>query len=402
MKNKTNFALHFDETCCTGCVACVSACNFGAIDFTDKPEINVDLCRLCGSCVSACPVEALSMDEAMKADPAAEGGDVWVLAEANCNGLAPVTMQLLGEARRLADELHVRVCAVLVGYQIAGLADDLVAYGADTVHVLECPILGHHIEEHCAEVVTDLVKAEHPAVLLVGATDWGRGVSARLAAMLHTGLTADCTQLDIQKETGLLLQKRPAFGGNLMATIVTPTHRPQMASVRPGVMQALEKDTNRRGTVQKHDLSSFTFDGRVRELKHMPVADGLDNLLESSKIVVGVGRGVKNRKVLDDICGFARSIGATVAASRAAVERGLLDASVQVGQTGHTIAPDLYIAFGISGQIQHVAALVGAKKMIAVNRDASAPIFQVADYGWVGDIEEALPVLLQTFKTCAG
>lgn len=341
------------------------------------------------------------MDEAT-ATPAAEGGDVWVLAEVGCDGLAPVTMQLLGEARRLAAKLQVRVCAVLVGDQVAGLADDLVAYGADVVHVLEHPTLRHHIEEHCTEVVADLVKAEHPAVLLVGATDWGRGVSARLAAVLRTGLTADCTQLDIQEGTGLLLQKRPAFGGNLMATIVTPTHRPQMASVRPGVMQAVEKDANREGTVLKHDLASFTFDSRVRELKRMPVAGDSGNLLESSRIVVGVGRGVKNRKMLADICSFARSIGATVAASRAAVECGLLDASVQVGQTGHMIAPDLYIALGISGQIQHVAAIAGAKKVIAVNRDASAPIFQVADYGWVGNIEDALPVLLQSFKTCAG
>lgn len=399
MDKEQTFALHFDATSCTGCAACVSACSFGAIDFTEYPEIDATKCRLCSSCVAACPTGALTMDS-LKATPAAESEGIWVLAEVAHGELAPVALQLVGEARRLAGKLSCRVEAVLVGAHVAEIASELVACGADIVHVLEHPLLATRFDEHCTDVVAHVVRLLHPSILLVGATEWGRGVAARLAATLHTGLTADCTQLDIEEGTERLLQIRPAFGGNLMATIVTPGCRPQMASVRPGVMEAARRDDTRQGTVRVHDLTDFPFDSRVRLVEQLPAKSGSCCALENSRVVVGVGRGVRTQKVLDDIRRFADRIGATLAASRAAVEAGMLDASVQVGQTGHTIAPDVYIALGVSGQIQHVAAIAGARKVIAVNRDASAPIFQVADYGWVGDIEDALPALLETFQSC--
>lgn len=280
----------------------------------------------------------------------------------------------------------------MAGNGVAALADELIAYGAERVHLLEADALSAYIEENYAKAVAGVVRSLRPDMLLVGATVKGRGLSARLASMLHTGLTADCTELDIDTETGLLRQIRPAFGGNLMATIVTPGHRPQMASVRPGVMNATERDAGRRGEIVRHDLSAFKPDARII-LTGEAVKAVCGNTLADSRIVVGIGRGVKSRAAVDAITGWAKKVGAAVAGSRAAVECGLVDASQQVGQTGQTISPDLYIAIGISGQIQHTAAITGAKKIIAVNPDRNAPIFSVADYGWVATAEDALPVL---------
>ena len=232
---------------------------------------------------------------------------------------------------------------------------------------------------------------------MVGATPKGRGLSARLAALLQTGLTADCTQLDIDADTLLLHQIRPAFGGNLMATITTPNHRPQMASVRPGIMKALQPDCAKKAEVIAHDLSSFVPDGRVRLLSEMEETIGGESLSDS-KVIVGIGRGVKKHETVAQIRQWAERIGAVVAGSRAAVEAGLIDAKMQIGQTGHTVSPDVYIAIGISGQIQHTAGITGAKKIIAINPDAAAPIFNVADYGWVMSAEEAIVQLMQGDK----
>ena len=206
-------------------------------------------------------------------------------------------------------------------------------------------------------------------------------------------MTADCTELDIDSETGLLQQIRPAFGGNLMATIATPVHRPQMASVRPGVMKAREADNALKGEWIRHDFSNFKCDNRIRLLDEVLDMSGGDSL-GNSRIVVGIGRGVKKKETVERICQWAKQWGAAVAGSRAAVEAGLIDAHLQVGQTGQTIAPDLYIAIGISGQIQHTAGIAGAKRIVAINPDKTAPIFNVADYGWAVPVEEALPQLM--------
>ena len=275
---------------------------------------------------------------------------------------------------------------------MAVLADELIAYGADRVHVLEHPSLASFIEENYARAVVSLAGRCNPDILLVGATERGRGLSARIASMLHTGLTADCTQLEIDPESGLLHQIRPAFGGNLMAAIVTPNCRPQMASVRPGVMKAAEPDRSRKGEIVCHDLSDFEPDHRICLMDEM-AANVCGDTLENSRIVIGVGRGVKNKETVVRIRQWAEQIGAVVAGSRAAVEMGLIDAHLQVGQTGHTISPEMYIAIGISGQIQHTAGLSGAKKIVAINPDRTAPIFNIADYGWSVSAEEALSEL---------
>lgn len=392
MDKTYNFALQLDKDLCTGCGVCAEGCTFGAIKMGDWPEVDPYACRLCGTCVSGCLVGAWSIADEPKAETADGDGGIFVLAETAHGRIAPVTFELLGKATALAAKSGRTVEAILAGNGVAQLADELTAYGAERVHLLESDALSAYIEENYAAAVAGVVRNLRPAILLVGATVKGRGLSARLASMLHTGLTADCTELDIDTETGLLHQIRPAFGGNLMATIVTPGHRPQMASVHPGVMKATERDASRRGEIVRHDLSAFKPDSRI-SLMCEAVKAVCGNTLADSRIVVGIGRGVKSREAVDAVTVWAKKVGAAVAGSRAAVECGLVDASQQVGQTGQTISPDLYIAIGISGQIQHTAAITGAKKIIAVNPDRNAPIFSVADYGWVATAEEALPVL---------
>lgn len=394
MKNDT-FPLRLDKEACISCGACVESCAYQAIRMDDYPEIQPDACRLCGSCVEACPAGALTLTKAERVvspwHANAEG--VYVLAETEGGVLTSVTFELLGKATELARKRHSVVSALLVGADVQLLAHELIRRGADRVHVAESPLLASYIDEHYAAVTARLVQELQPEILLVGATPKGRGLSARLASLLQTGLTADCTSLDIDPASGLLHQVRPAFGGNLMATIVTPVHRPQMASVRPGIMQALPAE-ERKGEIICHDLTGFQVDPRIHlvcETKEKQTAEAWDN----SRIIVGIGRGVKKLETVRKIQAWAQRIGAEVAGSRAAVEAGLVDAHRQVGQTGHTIAPDLYIAIGISGQIQHTAAIQGCKHILAVNPDANAPIFSLADQGWVATAEDFLRAIEQ-------
>lgn len=399
MAIKDTFALQLRRDACTQCGICADSCPFGAIQFNEYPEVDPYSCRLCGTCVQACPAEAWDMQEAVSpvAQPAVSAKGIWVLAETEGDELALVTRELLGKATELGEKLGQMPEVVLAGNKLQRFVPELESYGACRIHLLESEKLEAFVEENYAEVVAQLVRELQPEILLVGATPKGRGLSARLAALLQTGLTADCTQLDIDADTLLLHQIRPAFGGNLMATITTPNHRPQMASVRPGIMKALQPDCAKKAEVIAHDLSSFVPDGRVRLLSEMEETIGGESLSDS-KVIVGIGRGVKKHETVAQIRQWAERIGAVVAGSRAAVEAGLIDAKMQIGQTGHTVSPDVYIAIGISGQIQHTAGITGAKKIIAINPDAAAPIFNVADYGWGMSAEEAIVQLMQGDK----
>lgn len=394
MSTNTPFAIQLYKEQCSGCGLCADSCTYNAITFNDYPVIHPLKCQLCGSCVRNCPNEALimSVPEKETKGNSFPGKGIWILAETEDGKLSSVSKELLGKATELAGKNHQQVEAILIGYDISRLADELITYGADNVHLIDHKCFAHFIEENYANAVAHLINRKHPDILLVGATNKGRGLSARLASILKTGLTADCTNLDICEENGLLHQIRPAFGGNLMATIMTPDCRPQMASVRPGIMKANEPDSSRKGQIYNYTDETFVPDTRITVLEECIEQKKRENL-ENSKVIVGIGRGVKSRKTVDAIQNWAEKIGATVAGSRAAVEAGLIDASLQVGQTGHTIAPDLYIAIGISGQIQHTAAITGAKKIIAINPDANAPIFRVADYGWPISAEDFLAQL---------
>lgn len=396
----SSFALQFDENLCTGCGVCAGSCSFGAIKFDGRPFVDESLCRLCGTCAENCPCGALSLRDNIQA-AGNSGNGIWVLAETEDGTVSPVVFELLGKARELAAVSGDTVSAVLLGYDVEHLSGQLFDGGADTVYLADAAAFGDYIEENYADMLVSLVRKYAPSVMLVGATQKGRGLSARVASMLETGLTADCTALRIDPETGLLIQIRPAFGGNLMAEIKTPVCRPQMASVRPGVMKRLESIHDGKREIIRTDCSAFVPDSRSVLLEQRR-EDTCAGSLEGSRIVVSVGRGIRSASVLDRIKAWASSVGAVLAGSRAAVEAGLVDASVQVGQTGHTVSPDIYVAVGISGQIQHTAAIAGAKCIIAVNPDRNAPIFSIADYGIAERIEDVLPELERICRQVSG
>ncbi|EGD52794.1 Electron transfer flavoprotein alpha/beta-subunit [Thermoanaerobacter ethanolicus JW 200] len=322
--------------------------------------------------------------------------DIWVFAEQREQRLMNVSLEILGEARKLADKKGVKACAVLVGYGVKGLADELIKYGADVVYVIDNPLLKNYTTEGYAKVIADLANEIKPEVILYGATYIGRDLAPRIASRLHTGLTADCTGLDID-ENGLLLQIRPAFGGNLIATIICPERRPQMATVRPGVMKKAPKDEKRKGEIIEIQANIKEGDIRTQIFDIIKEAKSKVNI-EEADIIVSGGRGVGGAEGFKLIQQLADALGGVVGASRAAVDAGWISSDHQVGQTGKTVRPKLYVACGISGAIQHIAGMGNAKTIVAINKNPDAPIFKVADYGIVGDLFKVIPALIEEIK----
>lgn len=322
--------------------------------------------------------------------------DIWVFVEQREQKLMNVSLEILGEARRLADKKGVKACAVLVGYEVKGLAEELIKYGADVVYVIDHPLLKNYTTDAYTKVICDLANSLKPEVILYGATYIGRDLAPRIAARMRTGLTADCTALDID-ENGLLLQIRPAFGGNLIATIICPERRPQMATIRPGVMKKALIDEGRRGEVIEIKPVIEEKDIRTEIISIIKEARQKVNL-EEADIIVSGGRGVGGPEGFKLIEELAEVLGGVVGASRAAVEAGWISSDHQVGQTGKTVRPKLYIACGISGAIQHIAGMGGAKTIVAINKNPDAPIFKIADYGIVGDLFKVIPALIEEIK----
>jgi electron transfer flavoprotein alpha subunit len=323
--------------------------------------------------------------------------DIWVYAEHRRGKPAGVGFELLGAARRLCKS-PARVAAVLLGHGVDVLANDLIAAGADTVFLIDDPALKDFRDEPYTQAMTELVKERRPPVMLFGATSQGRSLAPRLAGRLKTGLTADCTGLEIL-EDGLLQQTRPAFGGNIMATILTKRARPQMATVRPRVMKRLAPDASRRGEVIRvrvsHPLSS-----RTELLDFVEEIESVN--LEDADIIVAGGRGLGEPKNFDMLRELAREVGGAVGASRAAVDAGWVPYSIQVGQTGKTVGPKVYIAAGISGSVQHLAGMSSSDIIVAINKDPEAPIFKFATYGIVGDLFEVIPALIAELRSRRG
>ena len=322
---------------------------------------------------------------------------IWVFAEQREGILQKVSLELLGEGKRLANELGVKLTALLLGSNVEGLATTLGEHGADEVLVADAPELEHYTTDGYTKVICDLANERKPGIIFIGATFIGRDLGPRVAARLTTGLTADCTSLAVEVENGALLATRPAFGGNLMATIACPDHRPQMATVRPGVFsKATEKNTN--FTVEKVEVKLADSDIRTKVLEIIKANKEIVDISEA-KIIVSGGRGVGSKENFALLQELADTLGGVVAGSRAAVEKGWIDAGYQVGQTGKTVKPSIYVACGISGAIQHVAGMQDSDMIIAINKDESAPIMKVADYGIVGDLNKVIPEMISQYKS---
>ncbi|BDR63596.1 electron transfer flavoprotein subunit alpha/FixB family protein [Clostridium tetani] len=322
---------------------------------------------------------------------------VWVFAEQRDGELQKVSLELLGKGREIADKLGVELTALLLGNKIDSIAEELVAYGADKVIYAQNPLLSHYTTDGYTKVICDLVAEEKPEIILVGATYIGRDLGPRVAARLRTGLTADCTALDVEEGTNNLLMTRPAFGGNLMATIVCGEHRPQMSTVRPGVFEKLKKDAGRKGEIKKIEAKLEMSDIRTKVEDVVKITKNVMDIGEAEFLVAG-GRGIgskENFKMLEEL---AELLGGNVAGSRAAIDNGWIDKDYQVGQTGKTVRPMVYIAVGISGAIQHLAGMQDSDYIIAINKDESAPIMQIADLGLVGDYNKIVPELIAKLK----
>ncbi|GMA98295.1 electron transfer flavoprotein subunit alpha [Pelosinus sp. IPA-1] len=384
---------------CIGCSVCVSTCPFGAIVMEDGKALITDACTACGACLDVCPVGAIhrEVEEKNVAMNKDEFKGVWVYIEQVDGQARNVGYELLNEARKLADAMGQEVAAVLIGGNVAGLTKEVFARGADKVYLVEGKEFAHYSTDAYTITLTDLIHTYKPAVILMGATNDGRDLGPRVACRVGTGLTADCTNLGIDEASGLVAWTRPAFGGNIMATILCPDHRPQMGTIRPNVFKRAEPDYSRLGEIIKVASKVKDTDIRTKLLDIIRVGTESANL-EEAEIIVSGGRGMTKPESFALIEELAHVLGGAVGASRAVVDAGWKPALHQVGQTGKTVGPKVYFACGISGAIQHVAGMSSSDIVIAINKDPEAPIFKIANYGIVGDVMEVIPALIDEIK----
>lgn len=384
---------------CIGCSVCVSTCPFGAIIMEDGKAIITEACTVCGACVDVCPVGAITL-EVEKKEIAINKNDykgVWVYIEHFEGQARNVGYELLNEGRKLADEMGEELAAVVIGDQVDHLTKEAIARGADKVYLVEGAEFKHFSTDAYTTTFTDLINTYKPSVILMGATTDGRDLGPRVACRVTTGLTADCTNLGIDEATGLVAWTRPAFGGNIMATILCPEHRPQMGTVRPNVFKRTEPDYSLTGEVIKVTSKVKVEDIRTKFIDLLKVCTTSCNL-EEAEIIVSGGRGMGKPENFALIEELASVLGGAVGSSRAAVDAGWMPALHQVGQTGKTVGPTVYFACGISGAIQHVAGMSSSDIVIAINKDPEATIFKIANYGIVGDVLEVIPALIEEIK----
>jgi len=383
---------------CTGCGLCVSVCPFGALELVDGiAEVN-ELCTLCGACVEECPSEAIVLErpEATEEIDLSAYQGVWVWVEQFNGQASSISWEMMGQGRKIADQLGTQLTACLLGNDVKGVTEEAIHYGADRVFLLDDPTLADVRTEPYARALVDLVREHKPEIFLLGASARGRDLAGAIATELHTGLTADCTGLDIDPETRLLRQTRPAFGGNIMATILCPNHRPQMATVRHRVFEVPDPDPSREGQIIEIP-APMTEEEIANKVVDFLKEEGEVNLADANIIVSG-GRGVGGPDGFAPIRELAEVLGGAVGASRAAVDAGWIPYAHQVGQTGRTVRPDIYIACGISGAIQHLAGMQTSKVIVAINKDPEAPIFGVATYGIVGNLFDVVPALTEHLR----
>lgn len=325
--------------------------------------------------------------------------NVWVFIEVVRGKIKGVSLELLGQGRKMADDLGEKLVAIIPGNEIEDFAKMAIHYGADEAIVVDQKELKDYSTDGYTKAMCTLIKKYNPAVLLIGATNNGRDLGPRVSSRMQTGLTADCTELGVDSETRLVKWTRPAFGGNLMATILCPDYRPQIGTVRPGVFKKPEEDTGRKGEIIHETVEFGPDEIRTRIVEVITEAGGADVNLEEAEIIVSGGRGVGGPEGFEVLKELADEIGAQIGASRAAVDSGWISSLHQVGQTGKSVGPKIYIACGISGAIQHVAGMSSSDMIIAINKDPDAPIFNIADYGIVGDLFEIIPELTKRIRS---
>jgi len=392
---------------CTGCETCLESCPYDAIVMKDEKAVINEYCNECMTCLSACPEGAIieTIDESVQEQKQktkskfTDYKDVLVFAEQREGETAAVSFELLGAGRRLADKLDAGLFAVLLG---AGEdeAKELIKWGADKVFLCSDPALKQFNDDTYSHILADLIKEQKPSIVLAGATPIGRSFIPRVAARVRTGLTADCTSLEIDNETGALLQVRPAFGGNIMATILCPDYRPQMATVRPRVMKKAEYQEDRSGEII--NISADNIESRTKVLETVKEVSEISVNLHEADFIIAGGRGAGGEKGFKLLEELAEALDGVVGASRAAIDEGWISYSHQVGQTGKTVNPKIYIACGISGAVQHLVGMQSSDMIIAINKNPDAPIFNVATYGIVGDMFEILPLLTKKIKEAKG
>ena len=389
------------STSCIGCGKCVSTCPFGALSLVNRKAVPNASCTMCGACVSACPVKALSLPAAgaAKKDLSAYKG-IWVFIEIADDGksqkVRPVGLELLTKGRELADQLGEELAAVIIGDGVEKYFAELSSYGADKIYSVSSPAYHDYNTLAYTNAMSTLIKKYNPSVVLFPSTYIGRDVSPRLAAELFAGLTADCTHLSVAD--GLLIQTRPAFGGNIMADIKCPDFRPQMSTVRPNVFKKVVTRPGSMAQVISEVISVPAQAGKVRIMsKHFDEVTELEKLDEAEVVIAG-GRGMKDAAGFAVLDQLAEQLGGAVGASRAAIDMGLQPKEKQIGQSGVTIAAKLYIAAGISGAVQHTVGIEHSDVIIGINKDANAPIFNVCKYGFVGDARALLPKVVDAVK----
>jgi electron transfer flavoprotein alpha subunit len=386
---------------CIGCQKCVKDCPAAALEMYFTPEEQKLLDKLKAESVAGAPVQAAVMAEAEKPKPEPSGDGwkgVWVFVEHAEGKAHPVSWELLGVGKKLAGDLGVELAAFVLGSNVNKLAEEAFAYGADKVYLMDDPLLSHYLTFPYLQGVASLTRKYKPEIILIGATGQGRDLAGAVATELKTGLTADCTGLSIDKEKRLLEQTRPAFGGNIMATILTEKARPQMSTVRPHVMSKPDFTPGKKGEVirEPFTLEKEKITARILELTPL-LTEGSVNIAAADVIVSG-GRGMQGSENFKMLQELADLLGGVVGASRSAVDAGWMPHERQVGQTGKTVKPKLYIACGISGAIQHLVGMQDADYIMAINKDKTAPIFEVAHVGIVGDVFEIIPALIEQLR----
>ncbi|HRR95650.1 MAG TPA: FAD-binding protein [Candidatus Ratteibacteria bacterium] len=384
---------------CNLCKNCIESCPFGAIEIKEN-KINInEKCTLCGLCIKNCPEQALYKEEKeIKIDTSDYKG-IWFFAETREKGISSVSYEMLSACLKLKEKLNEEISGVLLGGDVSSFASQLIERGCDNVYIVENEKLQTFKEQTFADAFSKLIKKYKPSIVIAAATMIGRSFIPFTAARIKTGLTADCTDIDIDEETGLLVQTRPTFGGNLMARIICKNHRPQMATIRPKIFSPAEVIDGKEGKIIKENIE-IDIEENVEVIGRERVENVVD--LQEAEIIISGGRGIKAAENFSLIRELAGLLGAAVGSSRAAVDSGWIPYPHQVGQTGKTVKPKIYIACGISGAIQHLAGMQTSDYIIAINKDPDAPIFKVANLGIVGDVFEILPLLIKKLKQIKG